>query len=81
MKIVTVSYGSAIVIISAIIQYLAQTGIENCNSMAGIVSTYTSKDYSLGCQLLSNVHAGTIIAEIAGMAIVIFGILSKPKIR
>lgn len=81
LKIVTVSYGSAIIIISAIIQYLAQPGIENCNSMAGIVSTYTSKDYSLGCQLLSNMHTGTIVAEIIGIAIVVFGVFSKPKIK
>jgi len=79
LKITTLSYGIAIMIIAAIFHYLALPGIENCNSMGGIVSTYTSKDYSLGCQMLSNVKTGAIAGEIVGVAIAIFGMLQKPK--
>ncbi len=81
MKVTTISYGAAITVVSAIIQYLAKPGIENCNSMAGIVSTYTSHDYSLGCQILSNIQIGTIVTEIIGLVIIVFGVFSKSKTR
>ncbi|MDE1830399.1 MAG: hypothetical protein KGI25_08760 [Thaumarchaeota archaeon] len=75
------AYGVAIIIISAIVHYMVIPGIENCNSMSGIVSTYTSKDYSAGCQILSNTQSGTIVVEISGLAIAVFGALQKPKIK
>lgn len=81
MKLPTVSYGSAILIVSAIIQYMAKPGIENCNSMVGGITMYTSHDYSLGCQILSNIQTGTIVTEIIGVIIVTIGIFSKPKIK
>jgi hypothetical protein len=81
VKLTIISYGAAITVISAIIQYLVKPGIENCNSMVGIVTSYTSHDYSLGCQILSDIQTGTIVTGIIGLAIVIIGIFSKPKIK
>ncbi|MGI0047636.1 MAG: hypothetical protein ACREBB_10695 [Nitrosotalea sp.] len=79
LRITTASYGIAIVIISAIMHYLAQPGIESCNSMSGIVLSYTSQDYSEGCQILSNIQTGSMFTGIIGAAVIIFGILQKPK--
>ncbi len=81
MKITTISYGIAIIIISAIIHYLTLAGIANCNSMSGIVSTYTSKDYALGCEILSNTKIGAIAGEVSGVVLIILGIFQKPKIK
>lgn len=81
MRLPIISYGSAIIIISIVIQYLAKPGIENCNSMVGGVTMYTSPDYSLGCHILSNIQIGTIITEIIGMIVILAGVFSKPKIR
>ncbi len=81
MKLATISYGSAIIIVSAIIQYLTKPGIENCNSMVGSVTMYTSHDYSIGCHILSNIQSGTVITEVVGLAIIIIGVFSKPKIK
>ena len=81
MKLPTISYGSAILIVSAIIQYMGKPGIENCNSMVGGITMYTSHDYSLGCQILSNIQIGTIVTEIIGAIIITIGIFSKPKIK
>lgn len=66
-------------IISAIINYLVKPGIDNCNSMNGIVSTYTSQDYSTGCQILSNIQTISIVTGIIGAGVIVFGILRKPK--
>lgn len=68
-------------IISSIIHYLVKPGIDNCNSMGGIVSTYTSQDYAIGCQILSNIQNMSIITGIIGAGIIVFGILQKPKIK
>jgi hypothetical protein len=66
-------------IISSIIHYLVKPGIDNCNSMVGIVSTYTSHDYAIGCQILSNIQTISVITGIMGAGIIVFGILQKPK--
>ncbi len=79
MKITIISYGIAIIIFSALIHYVIQTGIENCNSMTGIVSTYTSQDYATGCHTLSIIQIGSIITGLAGAGVVIWGIIKKPK--
>lgn len=81
MKIITISYGIAIMIISSIIHYLTKPGIDNCNSMGGIVSTYTSQDYAVGCQILSNIQTISIVTITIGAGVIIFGILQKPKIK
>jgi hypothetical protein len=67
LKITTISYGGAIMIISSIIHYLAKPGIDNCGSMAGIVSTYTSQDYAIGCQILSNIQTMSVVTGIIGV--------------
>ena len=79
MKITIVSYGIAIIIFSALVYYVVQAGITNCNSMAGIVSTYTSQDYAKGCSTLSNIQIGSIITGLGGVGIAICGIIKKPK--
>lgn len=66
-------------IISSIIHYLVKPGIDNCNSMSGIVSTYTSQDYAIGCQILSNIQTISIVTGIFGAGVIVFGILRKPK--
>lgn len=66
-------------IISSIVHYLVKPGIDNCNSMGGIVSTYTSQDYAIGCQILSNIQTTSAIIGILGAGIIVFGILRKPK--
>lgn len=66
-------------IISALLQYLTIPGIENCNSMVGIVSTYTSKDYLQGCHLLSAIKTVAISGELAGVGFAVFGVVRKPK--
>ena len=81
MKIITISYGVAIMIISSIIHYLTKPGIDNCNSMEGIVSTYTSQDYATGCQILLNIQTISIVTIAIGAGVIIFGILQKPKIK
>ncbi len=68
-------------ILSSVIHYLANPGIENCNSMGGIVSTYTSQDYALGCQILSNIQIMSITTGIIGAGVIVFGILRKTKIK
>ncbi len=67
-------------IVSALLHYVVQPGIDNCNSMAGIVSTYTSQDYSTGCQTLFDIRIGSLASGFAGAGIVILGIIRKPKI-
>jgi len=79
LKIITISYGIAIMIISSIVHYLVKPGIDNCNSMDGIVSTYTSQDYAVGCQILSNIQTISIVIGILGAGFIVFGILRKPK--
>ena len=79
LKIVTISYGVAIMIVSAIIHYMVKPGIDNCGSMGGIVSTYTSQDYAVGCQILSNIQTISIVTGIIGAGVIVFGILRKPK--
>jgi formate/nitrite transporter FocA (FNT family) len=79
MKVITVVHGVAIMIFSALVHYVIQAGIANCNSMAGIVSTYTSQDYATGCQTLLNVQMGSLISGIVGAGVVIWGIIRKPK--
>ncbi|MDE1726779.1 MAG: hypothetical protein KGH89_05885 [Thaumarchaeota archaeon] len=81
MKITTISYGIAIIVISSIMYYLTRPGIENCDSMTGIVSTYTSQDYAVGCQILTSIQTCTIIIGIAGIGIAVFGILRRSKIK
>ncbi len=81
MKISTISYGVGMAIIAATLHYAVIPGIENCNSMAGIVSTYTSEDFSLGCGLLSNLQVVAIAFEASGAGIAIFGLIQKPKIK
>ncbi|MGB9002449.1 MAG: hypothetical protein WCC52_01415 [Nitrosotalea sp.] len=79
MKIITISYGIAIMIISSIIHYLVKPGIDNCNSMGGMVSTYTSQDYATGCQILTNIQTISIVTGMIGAGVIVFGILRKPK--
>jgi len=81
MKLTTIAYGIGIVIISTLIHYATQSGIDNCNSMAGIVSTYTSQDYSTGCHTLSIIQIGSLVTVLAGTGIVISGIIIKQKIK
>lgn len=81
MKLTTVSYGIAIAIVSALLHYAVQAGIDNCNSMAGIVSTYTSQDYATGCHTLLYIQVGSLISGIAGAGVVILGIFKKPKMK
>lgn len=81
LRLTTISYGMAILIISAIIHYLVIPGIENCNTMGGIVSSYTSKDYSAGCRILSQTQIGSIVGEIAGIAVAAYGVLRKSKTK
>ena len=81
LRITTISYGAAVIIISAIIHYLTIPGIENCNTMSGIVSSYTSNDYLAGCHLLSNMQFGALVTEVIGAAIAIFGVLQKSKTK
>jgi hypothetical protein len=81
LKLTTVVYGIAIMIISAILHYSVQSGIDNCNSMAGIVSTYTSNDYGIGCHTLLYIQGGSLISGLAGVGIAIYGIVGKPKIK
>ena len=80
MRIATISYGAAIIIIAAIVHYLVLPGIENCSSMSGIVASYTSEDYSLGCGMLSDLQVAAIATEVAGSALTIIGILQKPRV-
>lgn len=79
LRINIIGYGVAVIIISALVHYLVMPGIENCNSMSGIVSTYTSKDYSAGCQILSNTKIGAIVSEVGGVAIAVYGVLRRSK--
>ncbi|HJU13869.1 MAG TPA: hypothetical protein VJ792_05375 [Candidatus Nitrosotalea sp.] len=79
MKVTIISYGIAILIIAALVHYLTLAGIESCNSMTGIVSTYTSKDYAQGCRILSNIQTAAIGFEVAGSGIAIFGIIRRSK--
>ena len=79
MRITIVSYGIAIIIFSALVNYVVHAGVVNCNSMAGLVSTYTSQDFATGCHTLMNIQIGTIVAGIVGAGISICGIIKKPK--
>jgi hypothetical protein len=79
MKVTTVAYGVAIMIFSVLVHYTVQAGISNCNSMAGIVSTYTSQDYATGCQTLLNIQIGSLISGFGGAGVVIWEIIRKPK--
>ena len=81
MRLPIIAYGAAFLIISAIIHYLVVPGVENCSSMTGIVTAYTSKDYSLGCQILSNIQTGAFTGEIVGIAVIALGIILKGKTR
>ena len=81
LKLTTISYGIAIVIISALFHYVVQSGVDRCNSMAGIVSQYTSKDYDNGCKALFNIQLGSLFSGLTGAGIIISGILRNPKIR
>jgi len=73
------SYGIAIIIFSALVNYSVHVGVVNCNSMAGLVSTYTSQDFATGCHTLMNIQIGTIVAGVVGAGIAIWGIIKKPK--
>ena len=79
MKITTIAYGIAIMIFSALIHYVVQAGVANCNSMAGIVTTYTSQDYATGCNTLSIIQISSIVTGLVGSGIVIWGIIRKQK--
>jgi hypothetical protein len=79
VKFTTISYGIAIIVISAMIYYIIQPGIHNCNSMAGIVSGYISKDYAIGCQNLSYLQLGSMTSGIVGMGLVIFGLFTRRR--
>lgn len=81
MKVTTISYGIAVVIFAAILHYMVIPGIENCNSMSGIVSTYTSKDFSVGCHLLSTLQVVAMAFEAGGAGVVIIGVIQKAKIK
>lgn len=81
MKVTVVAYGIAIMIFSALIHYVVQPGITNCNSMAGIVSTYTSQDYATGCHTLLNIQIGSLVTGLAGAGVVIYGIIRKTKMK
>ena len=79
MRVTIISYGIAVIIFSVLIHYVVQPGITNCNSMAGIVSTYTSQDYSIGCHTLLNIQIGSILTGFVGVGIAIWGSIKKPK--
>ena len=81
MRVPTISYGAAVVIIAVILHYAVLPGIASCNSMSGIVSSYMSTDYALGCKLLSNLQTVAVIFEAVGVGVAIIGIIQKPKIR
>ena len=81
MKVTTVAYGIAIMIFSVLIHYVVQAGITNCNSMAGVVSTYISQDYAMGCHTLLSVQIGSLVAGLGGTGVVIWGIIRKPKMK
>jgi len=81
LKLRIIVYGIAMTIVSALLHYVVQAGIDNCNSMAGIVSTYTSQDYATGCHTLLYVQISSLISGIAGAGIVILGIFKKQKIK
>jgi hypothetical protein len=81
LKLTTIVYGIGIMIVSILIHYAIQPGIDNCNSMAGIVTTYTSQDYSIGCHVLLNIQVGSLASGIVGAGVVIWGILRKAKIK
>ncbi len=81
VKLTAVAYGAGIMIVSALIHFAVQPGIDSCNSMAGIVLTYTSKDYSTGCHTLLTIQLGALASGLTGAGVVILGILGKPKIK
>ena len=81
MKITTISYGIAIMICSALIHYVVQAGVTNCNSMEGIVTAYTSHDYATGCHTLSIIQISSIVTGLIGSGIVIWGIIRKQKMN
>ena len=80
MKITTIAYGIGVMIVSALLHYGVQPGIDNCNSMTGIVSRYISQDYSAGCHALLYVQIGSLASGFGGAGIVIWGIIRKSKI-
>jgi len=81
MKIITIAYGIAIMIFSALIHYVVQAGVTNCNSMEGIVTAYTSQDYATGCHTLLIIQISSIVTGLAGSGIVIWGIIRKQKMN
>ena len=81
MKITTIAYGIAIMIFSALIHYVVQAGVNNCNSMEGIVTSYTSQDYATGCHTLSIIQISSIVAGLVAAGIVIWGIIRKQKMN
>lgn len=81
MKFITISYGIGIVILSAIIYYVIQPGIHNCNSMEGTVSSYISKDYAAGCKNLDYLQLGSLMSVTVGIGLVVFGFFYTHKKR
>jgi hypothetical protein len=81
VKLTIIVYGVGIIIVSSLIYYVIQPGIDNCNSMAGIVSTYTSQDYATGCHTLLNLRIGSLTTGLIGAGILVYGIIKKPKIN
>lgn len=79
VKFTTISYGIAIITISAMTYYVIQPGIHNCNSMTGIVSGYISKDYAIGCQNLFYLQLGSVTSGMVGIGLVIFGVFTRRK--
>ena len=79
MKITIIAYGIAIMIISALVHYAVQAGVNSCNSMEGIVKEYTSQDYVTGCHTLTYIQIGSIVFGLVGAAVIIFGIIRKQK--
>ena len=81
MKITTIAYGIAIMIFSTLIHYVVQAGITNCNSMEGVVTSYTSQDYATGCHTLSIIQISSIVTGLVGSGVVILGIIRKQKMN
>jgi hypothetical protein len=81
LKLTIIAYGIAIMIVSALFHYVVQPGIDHCNLMTGIVSTYTSKDYATGCHTLLNIQVGALVSGVGGAGVVIWGIIRKSKMK
>lgn len=81
MKITTIAYGIAIMIFSALIHYVVQAGVANCNSVEGIVTSYASQDYATGCHILLIIQFSSIVTGLVGAGIVVWGIIRKQKMN